>query len=77
MTSDIMIPKKSPEFKTIFNDLLLCTVPAGPALLWTPEAFPGPNLRFPRKASGSERQLSHYSVLFFCCFYMLRSIRVY
>ena len=21
------------------------------ALLWTPEAFPGPNLRFPRKAS--------------------------
>ena len=22
-------------------------------LLWTPEAFPGPNLRFPRKAQGA------------------------
>ncbi len=27
-----------------------CVVVRRPALLWTPEAFPGANLRFPRKA---------------------------
>ena len=26
--------------------------PARPALLWTPEAFPGPNLRFPASPAG-------------------------